>query len=56
MYTCGCSGILGYLFQYFKNNVMCILIMQNEGVHLCVKLCLGAELCSCLSDVDITLQ
>jgi hypothetical protein len=35
---------------------MYILSMKNEGVHLCVKLCLEAELCSCLSDVDITLQ
>jgi hypothetical protein len=33
-------------FQCFKNNVMCILSMQNEVVHLCVKLCLDAELCS----------
>ena len=53
---CGCSGILGYLFQYFKINVTCILSMQNEGVLLCLKLCLEAELCSRLSDVDITLQ
>jgi len=53
---CECSGILGCLFQYFKNNVMYILGMQNGGVQLCVKLCLEAELCSCLSDMDITLQ
>jgi hypothetical protein len=53
---CGCSGILGYLFQFFKNNVMYILGMQNVGVQLCVKLRLEAELCACLSDMDVTLQ
>jgi hypothetical protein len=31
MYMCGCCGILGYLFQYFKNNVMYILGMRAWG-------------------------
>jgi len=29
--------------------------MQNEEVQLCVMLCLEAELCCCLSDMDVTL-
>jgi hypothetical protein len=58
IYLCGHSGILGYLFHFGiqkKCYVHKILSMQNEMVHLCVELCLNAELCSRLLDIDINI-